>query len=112
MKHSDPNRSAWGTHSVFRLWAPIKNAKEYLMSQQATVVAFKKSSGRIALRSADGSFVLAEQTDAKPMAEGLSLEGNMSEFGPEVWSDARGQTQYEVFVLGWDLSAEAIEQAM
>ena len=82
------------------------------MSDQATVVAIQKSSGRIALRAADGQFVLAEQTDASPMAEGLSLQGNMHEFGPEVWSDAQGQGQYEVFVLGWDLSQEAIDQAM
>ena len=34
------------------------------MSEQATVVAFKQSSGRVALRTGNGRFVLAEQTDA------------------------------------------------
>ncbi len=79
---------------------------------QATVVAFKQSSGRVALRAGDGSFVLAEQTDSTPLREGQNLQGNMNEFGPEVWSDESGQNHYEVFVLGWDLSAEAIEQEM
>lgn len=82
------------------------------MSEQATVVAFKQSSGRVALRTVNGRFVLAEQTDSSALREGLSLNGNMSEFGPEVWSDDSGQNQYEVFVLGWDLSQEAIELEM
>ena len=82
------------------------------MPEQATVVAFKQSSGRVALRTGNGRFVLAEQTDSSALREGLSLSGNMSEFGPEVWSDDSGQKQYEVFVLGWDLSQEAIDQAM
>lgn len=82
------------------------------MSEQATVVAFKQSSGRVALRTGNGRFVLAEQTDSSVLREGLSLNGNMSEFGPEVWSDDSGQNQYEVFVLGWDLSQEAVELEM
>lgn len=82
------------------------------MSEQATVVAFKQSSGRVALRTGNGRFVLAEQTDSSVLREGLSLNGNMSEFGPEVWSDDSGQNQHEVFVLGWDLSQEAVELEM
>jgi len=82
------------------------------MPEQATVVAFKQSSGRVALRTGNGRFVLAEQTDSSVLREGLSLNGNMSEFGPEVWSDDSGQNQYEVFVLGWDLSQEAVELEM
>ena len=82
------------------------------MSEQATVVAFKQSSGRVALRTGNGRFVLAEQTDSSALREGLSLNGNMSEFGPEVWSDDSGQNQHEVFVLGWDLSQEAVELEM
>lgn len=82
------------------------------MPEQATVVAFKQSSGRVALRTGNGRFVLAEQTDSSALREGLSLSGNMSEFGPEVWSDDSGQKQYEVFVLGWDLSQEAVELEM
>jgi len=73
------------------------------MSEQATVVAFKQSSGRGALRTGSGRFVLAGQTDSSALREGLGLSGSMSEFGPEVWSDDSGQSQYEVFVLGWDL---------
>ena len=82
------------------------------MLEQATVVAFKQSSGRVALRTGSGRYVLAEQTDSSALREGLSLSGNMSEFGPEVWSDDSGQNQYEVFVLGWDLSQEAVELEM
>ncbi|MCO8249972.1 hypothetical protein [Comamonas thiooxydans] len=82
------------------------------MSEQATVVAFKQSSGRVALRTDNGRFVLAEQTDSSALLEGQSLNGNMSEFGPEVWSDDSGQNHYEVFVLGWDLSQEAVELEM
>ena len=82
------------------------------MSEQATVVAFKQSSGRVALRTGNGRFVLAEQTDSSVLRDGLSLNGNMSEFGPEVWSDDSGQNQYQVFVLGWDLSQEAVELEM
>ena len=82
------------------------------MSEQATVVAFKQSSGRVALRTGNGRFVLAEQTDSSVLREGQSLNGNMSEFGPEVWSDDSGQNHYEVFVLGWDLSQEAVELEM
>lgn len=82
------------------------------MSEQATGVAFKQSSGRGALHTGDGCFVLAEQTDSCALREGLGLSGNMSKFGPEVWSDDSGQTQYQVFVLGWDLSQEALEQEM
>jgi hypothetical protein len=36
------------------------------------------------LRTGNGRFVLAEQTDSSVLREGLSLNGNMSEFGPEV----------------------------
>ncbi|MPS94140.1 hypothetical protein [Comamonas sp.] len=82
------------------------------MSEQATVIAFKQSSGRVALRTVNGRYVLAEQTDSSVLRKGLSLNGNMSEFGPEVWRDDSGQKQYEVFVLGWDLSREAVELEM
>ena len=82
------------------------------MSEQATGVAFKQSSGRGALRTGSGRFVLAEQTDSSALREGLGLSGNMSEFGPEVWRDYSGRSQYEVFVLGWDLSQEAVELEM
>lgn len=82
------------------------------MPEQATVVAFKVSSGRVAVQTGDGSFVLAEQTDASALREGLRVQGNMREFGAEVWSDESGLTQYEVFVLGWDLSQEAIDLEM
>ncbi|WP_407716107.1 hypothetical protein ACJJWD_11975 [Comamonas testosteroni] len=85
------------------------------MSEQATVVAFKQSSGRGALHTGDGCFVLAEQTGSCALREGLGLSGSMSKLGPEVWSDDSGQNQYQVFVLGWDLwglSQEAVEQEM
>lgn len=85
------------------------------MSEQATVVAFKQSFGRVALRTGSGRFVLAEQTDSCALREGLGLNGNMSESGPEVCSDDSGQKQYQVFVLGWDLwdlSQEAVEREM
>ena len=39
------------------------------MTDQAVVTAFKPASGRVALRVEDGSFVLAEQTDAVPSAK-------------------------------------------
>lgn len=85
------------------------------MSEQATVVAFKQSFGRVALRTGSGRFVLAEQTDSCALREGLGLNGNMSESGLEVCSDDSGQKQYQVFVLGWDLwdlSQEAVEREM
>ena len=82
------------------------------MSEQATVIAFKQSSGRVALRTVNGRYVLAEQTDSSALREGQSLNGNMSESGPEVCSDDTGQKQYQVFVLGWDLSQEAVELEM
>ena len=82
------------------------------MSEQATVVAFKQSCGRVALCTGSGRFVLAEQTDSCALREGLGLNGNMSESGPEVCSDDSGQKQYQVFVLGWDLSQEAVEREM
>lgn len=82
------------------------------MTDQAVVTAFKPASGRVALRVEDGSFVLAEQTDASPIREGLILTGPMREFGPEVWVEPQSQTSYEVFVLGWDLSQEAIDLEM
>ena len=82
------------------------------MSEQATVVTFKQSFGRVALRTGSGRFVLAEQTDSCALREGLGLNGNMSESGPEVCSDDSGQKQYQVFVLGWDLSQEAVEREM
>lgn len=64
------------------------------------------------MRTGNGRFVLAEQTDSSALREGQSLNGNMSEFGPEVWSDDSGQNHCEVFVLGWDLSQEAVELEM
>lgn len=85
------------------------------MSEQATVVAFKQSCGRVALRTGSGRFVQVEQTDSCALREGLGLNGNMSESGPEVCSDDSGQKQYQVFVLGWDLwdlSQEAVEREM
>lgn len=82
------------------------------MTEVATVIAFQPASGRIALKVGDGSFVLAEQTDATPVKEGAQLIGNMREFGPETWVDEANHSTYEVFVLGWDLSQEAIDIEM
>lgn len=82
------------------------------MYQTATVVAYQVASGRIALRAEDGSFVLAEQTDASPVRTGLRLQGNMREFGEELWSEDGGSAQYAVFVLAWDLSEEGVNMEM
>lgn len=82
------------------------------MQDRGAVIAFKPSSGRVALRTGDGCFVLAEQTDAGVLREGANLHGNMHVVGPETWSEEDEQARYEVFVLGRGLPQEAVEMEM
>ena len=82
------------------------------MQDRGAVIAFKPSSGRVALRTGDGCFVLAEQTDAGVLREGANLHGNMHTVGPDTWSEEGEQALCEVFVLGRGLSQDAVEMEM
>lgn len=80
------------------------------MQQNGTVVLIDTHTGRFGLRVQDGTYLLAEQLDARPLRLGVSLSGQMDAMGVETLSDDYAADKYQVFILAYDLSLEAVEQ--
>jgi hypothetical protein len=82
------------------------------MQQQGTVVLANAATGRFALRVADGSYVLAEELSTQPLRIGDSLSGQLDTIGIETLTDTGTASHYDVFVVAYGLSHEAVEQEM
>lgn len=78
------------------------------MSDQGTVEFANPSTGGVALRTADGSYVLAEQLDAKPLQLGQQLSGRMDNIGTELFADEKSGEIYGVFIQAYGLSFDAV----
>jgi hypothetical protein len=82
------------------------------MQEQGTVELTDARTGRVALRMADDSYVLAEQLDAQPLRAGQTLSGAMEVIGTETFTDEQSSLQYGVFIVAYGLSRDAIEQEL
>lgn len=63
--------------------------------------------GEVVLRSEDGTYVLAQQIDAKPLSHDQVLEGLSEEIGVSRANDPITGAVYEFFVEAYGLSREA-----
>lgn len=77
------------------------------MKTQATVEVVNPRSGGLVLRAEDGSYVLAQQIDAKPLRVAQILTGAVDAFGVEPLTDPDTGITYEFFVEAYGLSREA-----
>lgn len=70
-------------------------------------IEYVNSLGDVILRTADGSYVLAQQIDAKPLRAAQVLEGVLNTVGIEVATDTENGTAYEFFIAAYGLSRDA-----
>jgi hypothetical protein len=70
-------------------------------------IEFVNSLGDVILRAADGSYVLAQQIDAKPLRAAQVLEGDLSTIGIEAAIDPDTGASYEFFIAAYGLSRDA-----
>jgi hypothetical protein len=70
-------------------------------------IEFVNSLGDVILRADDGSYVLAQQIDAKPLRVMQALEGALDTIGIEVATDPATGVAYEFFIAAYGLSREA-----
>ena len=82
------------------------------MEEQGTVTLVKQSTGGVAIRVSDGSYVLADQLDSKSLEPGRSLSGHMSTIGVESLTDAQSGETFSVFVQAYGLSYEAVRDEL
>lgn len=75
-------------------------------------VEFVSPKGGVALRAADGSYLLAQQIDAQPLRLAQLLDGELAAFGIGQASDPATGARYEFFVEAWGLSREAVLKAL
>lgn len=77
------------------------------METQAIVEIMNPRSGGLVLRAADGSYVLAQQVDAKPLRVAQVLTGGMDAMGVEIFTDPDTGTTYDFFIEAYGLSRDA-----
>lgn len=82
------------------------------MSERGTVEFSNSSTGGVGLRAQDGSYVLAEQLDAKPLQVGQVLVGRMDSVGAESLNDSLSNEIYEVFIQAYGLSLDAVRNEL
>ncbi len=68
--------------------------------------------GAVVLRAADGSYVLAQQVDAKQLRAAQVLEGAMEDVGISNVIDPETGAVYEFFVEAYGLSRDAALEAV
>lgn len=70
------------------------------------VIEAVTSKGDVVFRAPDGSYVVAQQIDAKPLKPAQVLEGALDNIGIEsAWDPSTGTT-YEFFITAYGLSHE------
>jgi hypothetical protein len=79
------------------------------MNDVATVALTKPSTGGVALKYEDGSYILAEQLGAKPLQVGQRLVGRIASIGIERLTDEQSGEDYAIFVQAYGLALEAVE---
>ena len=79
------------------------------MNDVATVALTRPSTGGIALKHEDGSYVLAEQLGAKPLQVGQRLVGCIASIGIERLTDQQSGEDYAIFVQAYGLALEAVQ---
>lgn len=62
--------------------------------------------GDVIFRAMDGSYIVAQQIDAKPLQQAQVLEGALETIGIESATDLATGTTYEFFIAGYGLSRE------
>lgn len=82
------------------------------VSDRGTIVALDARAGVVGFKLDDGSHVLAEQLSAGELHQGQVLEGRMRTVGIEPLSDPQSGIAEDFFVLAYDLSLEAIQDAL
>ena len=82
------------------------------MVATATVVLMNESTGGIAFQVPDGSYVLAEQIDAKRLRVGQQLLGQLDSMGIERLSDQESRDVYGFFVQAWGLTFDAARREL
>lgn len=75
--------------------------------QTQNVVEVIGPRGGLVLRAADGSYVLAQQIDAKPLRVKQVLHGALDAFGMDSATDPDTGATYDFFIEAYGLSREA-----
>lgn len=76
------------------------------MQTQNTVEVVSPHGG-VVLRAANGSYVLAQQIDAKPLRVAQVLKGALDTFGIDRATDPDTGATYELFIDAYGLSRDA-----
>jgi hypothetical protein len=78
------------------------------MAGVVTIALIKHSTGGIAFKSEDDTYVLAEQLDAKQLVVGQRLDGHADSIGFERLVDPGSGESYAFFVQAYGLGLEAV----
>lgn len=82
------------------------------MDEQGVIEFTNAFTGGVGLRGQDGSYVLVEQVDVKPLKVGQVLRGRMDSVGVEYFTDSQSDERYEVFVQAFGLSLDAVRNEL
>lgn len=77
------------------------------MKTQAIVELINPRSGGLILHAADGSYVLAQQIDVKPLRVAQVLSGEADNVGMEIFTDPQSGIRYDFFIEAYGLSRDA-----
>jgi len=80
--------------------------------QMQSTVEIVSPRGGVVLRAADGSYVLAQQIDAKPLRAAQVLVGTLDDVGIDGATDLDTGASYQFFVEAYGLSREAALMAL
>jgi hypothetical protein len=75
--------------------------------QTQNTVELVSPRGGVVLRAADGSYVLAQQIDAKPLRVAQVLKAALDTVGIDSATDPDAGTTYELFIEAYGLSRDA-----
>jgi len=89
-----------------------RNSTDGRVSDQGSIVALDTKAGVVGFKLNDGTHVLAEQMSAGELHQGQVLEGRMRTVGIEPLRDPQSGNVEDFFVLAYDLSLEAIQDAL
>jgi hypothetical protein len=88
------------------VWGAPTYLKKIAVTTQNTIETVNQG-GTVVLRASDGSYVLAQQIDAKPLRAAQVLEGELDGVGVSSASDPETGVVYEFFVEAYGLSRDA-----
>ena len=81
-----------------------------MINQQSAMqntIEFVNSLGDVIFRTTDGSYVLAQQIDTKPLSPTQVLDGALDTLGIETATDPTTGATYEFFIAAYGLSRDA-----